>query len=114
RFRGELGGLSPTPPGALPMALAREPLAAGGVYLWVRHPLNTAAVVWIWAQRIYTLYKMTFAACQTANILIANRWEERDLIARYGPAYERYREIVPAFFSGVSGLGARAEMLRGD
>ncbi len=112
RLRGELREIPPTPPGALPLAHGREPLAAAGVYLWVRHPLNTAAFVWIWAQGIYTLYNLTFAACLTAYILIANRWEERDLISRYGPAYERYREIVPAFSSGVSALGARAEMLR--
>lgn len=110
--KGDLKGTHPTPLDEAPMTHLREPLACRGVYLWVRHPLNTAAFVWIWPQGDYTLYNVVFAACLTAYILIANRFEENDLIVRYGPAYEKYRQIVPAFFSGFSGLQRRAENLR--
>ncbi len=94
------------------MTHRQEPFACRGVYLWVRHPLNTAAFVWIWTQGDYTLYNIVFAACLTAYILIANRFEGNDLIACYGPAYERYRRVVPAFFSGFSGLQSSAEKLQ--
>ncbi len=115
--KGDLGGnpltpLALTPLDEAPMTHRQEPFACRGIYLWVRHPLNTAAFVWIWTQENYTLYNIVFAACLTAYILIANRFEENDLIARYGPAYERYRRIVPAFFSGFSGLQGRAEKLQ--
>ncbi len=111
-WRGELEGKSSTPPDGMPMAHQHEPLACRGVYLWVRHPLNTAAFVWIWPQQDYTLYNVVFAACLTIYILIANRFEENDLIARYGTSYERYRQNVPAFFSGFSCLQRRAEKLK--
>ncbi len=110
--KGDLRENLLTPSEEAPMTNLREPLACRGVYLWVRHPLNTAAFVWIWPQGEYTLYNVVFAACLTAYILIANRFEENDLIARYGPAYEKYRQIVPAFFGGFSGLQHRAEKLQ--
>ena len=100
-----------TPPGSPAPVQAPEPLACRGVYLWVRHPLNTATFIWIWAQPAYSLYSVLFAALLTGYILIANTFEERDLLRRYGPPYARYREIVPAFFSGVGGLRERAERL---
>ena len=110
--RGDLGENPPTPLDEAPMTSEREPLACRGVYLWVRHPFNTAAFIWIWPQADYTLYNVVFAACLTAYILIANRFEENDLIARYGSAYERYAGVVPAFFSGFFGLQRRAEKLQ--
>ena len=110
---GALRGAAPTAEDAPPMAHALEPLAHRGVYLWVRHPLNTAAFVWIWAQPDYTLYNLAFAASLTAYILISNRFEERDLIRRYGAPYLRYREVVPAFFSLPWGMGARKRLLGG-
>ncbi len=110
---GALRGAAPTAEGAPPMAHALEPLAHRGVYLWVRHPLNTAAFVWIWAQPDYTLHNLAFAASLTAYIFIANRFEERDLIRRYGPSYLRYRKAVPAFFSLPWGMEARRRLLEG-
>ncbi len=110
-WRGELDGNSYTPPNDAPITHQKEPLACQGIYLWVRHPLNTAAFVWIWPQQNYSFHNVAFAACLTAYILIANRFEENDLIARYGPAYERYRRVVPPFFSGFSDLQSRAERL---
>lgn len=109
---GEFKNLPPNEPEIFPLAQRIEPLATGGLYLWVRHPLNTAAFVWIWAQHTYTLYSIVFAACLTIYILIGNRYEERDLIERYGSSYERYRETVPAFIGGISGIAGRAEILR--
>lgn len=109
--RGEMKDRSPAPPGSPPPVQALEPLACRGVYLWVRHPLNTATFIWIWAQPAYSLYDVLFAAMLTAYILIANAFEERDLLQRYGPAYAHYREIVPAFFGGVRGLRGRRERI---
>lgn len=112
-LRCDLEGMKPTQPDKLPMAHENEPLATTGVYLWVRHPLNTAAFVWIWVQPAYSLYNLTFAACLTTYIIIGNRFEERDLFCRYGSEYEQYCTVVPPFFSGLSGLRRRNEKLKG-
>jgi hypothetical protein len=109
--RGELKGRSPAPPGSPVPVQAPEPLACGGVYLWVRHPLNTATIIWIWAQPAYSLFDVLFSSMLTAYILVANPFEERDLLRRYGPAYARYRESVPAFFGGVRGFRGRRERI---
>jgi len=102
----------PAAPPGLPAAVqAPEPLACGGPYLWVRHPLNTATLIWIWAQPAYSLYNVLFAALLTGYIFIAHTFEERDLLRRYGSAYARYQEIVPAFFGRVGGLRERRERL---
>ncbi|MBT4430010.1 MAG: isoprenylcysteine carboxylmethyltransferase family protein [Nitrospinaceae bacterium] len=109
---GETKNLAPTEPEDFPLVQQVEPLAMGGLYLWVRHPLNTAAFLWIWAQQTYTFHSVTFAACLTIYILIGNRFEERDLIKRYGASYERYRETVPSFIGGIFGISGRAKKLR--
>jgi hypothetical protein len=111
-LRGELKSLPGTPAEQTPMAHRDGPLSVGGIFAWVRHPLNTAAIMWIWFQPAYTLHNTFFAVCLTTYILIGNRYEERDLVARYGPAYERYAEVVPAFFGGVSDIHRRKEKLR--
>jgi hypothetical protein len=38
----------------------------------------------------------------TAYILVAIRWEEKDLIASHGEEYIRYRESVPMFMPNGS------------
>jgi hypothetical protein len=58
--RGELDRLPVTSPGDFPMTQAPNLVACGGAYLWVRHPLNTGAILWIWAQPAYTLYNPDF------------------------------------------------------
>ncbi|MDA0999351.1 MAG: hypothetical protein O2807_02375 [bacterium] len=78
-----------------------------GVYLWVRHPLNTATFMWVWAQPDYTLFHILFAACVTGYILIGNHFEERDLIKQFGRIYQNYQLIVPPFWGPFWGLKQR-------
>ena len=42
-----------------------------------------------------TVAHLLFAAATTAYILMAIRWEERDLTTFHGEEYARYRESVP-------------------
>ncbi len=109
--RGELDRLPVTSPGDFPMTQAPDPVACGGTYLWVRHPLNTGAILWIWAQPAYTLYNTVFALGLTLYVAVGIILEERDLIHRYGASYARYQAVVPAFIGGFSGLRARKKVL---
>jgi methanethiol S-methyltransferase len=66
-----------------------------GLYRYVRHPLYVGWLLTFWATPTMTAAHLVFAIATTAYILIAIRWEERDLIGAHGPAYETYRAKVP-------------------
>lgn len=63
-------------------------------YRIVRHPLYVGWLLTFWATPTMTLAHLVFALGATAYILIAIRYEERDLVAAH-PEYEDYRRSVP-------------------
>ena len=66
-----------------------------GPYGLVRHPLYIGWLLTFWSAPTMTAAHLLFAAGTTAYILLAIRWEERDLLAAYGRAYAEYRRSVP-------------------
>ena len=77
---------------------AAEPvseLQTGGLYAVVRHPLMTGLVLAFWATPTMTAGHLLFALANTAYILVALQFEERDLIAEFGATYQDYRRRVP-------------------
>jgi protein-S-isoprenylcysteine O-methyltransferase Ste14 len=75
-------------------------LITGGVYAHIRHPRYTVLMVGSLGNFLLTGYELLLAAfcVTTAATLVMARLEERELVAHFGPAYQRYRERVPAFF----------------
>ena len=65
-----------------------------GLYRFVRHPLYVGWLMVFWSAPVMTAAHLFFALATTAYILIAIRFEERDLV-RMHHEYAEYRQRVP-------------------
>jgi protein-S-isoprenylcysteine O-methyltransferase Ste14 len=74
------------------------------LYKLVRHPLYIGWLMIFWAAPTMTLAHLIFAIVTTGYILIAIRWEERDLEAAFGDVYADYKSRTPMI---VPRLGRR-------
>lgn len=63
-------------------------------YKLVRHPLYSGFILAFWATPVMTLGHLIFAAGMTVYMLVAIRYEERDLVNLFGQDYEAYRGKV--------------------
>ncbi len=64
-------------------------------YKFVRHPLYVGWIMAFWGTPQMTVGHLLLAVGMTAYILIAIRYEERDLVQILGDDYAQYREKVP-------------------
>lgn len=64
-------------------------------YKFVRHPLYVGWFLTFWGTPTMTLGHLVFAIGMSAYILIAIRYEERDLVKFLGEDYAKYQERVP-------------------
>jgi methanethiol S-methyltransferase len=65
------------------------------LYKVVRHPLYIGWLMIFWAAPVMTAAHLLFALATTAYILIAIRFEERDLVSAFGNTYVDYRARTP-------------------
>jgi protein-S-isoprenylcysteine O-methyltransferase Ste14 len=66
-----------------------------GPYKVIRHPLYVGWLIAFWATPTMTTAHLVFAVGMTLYILVAIRFEERDLVTYHGKAYADYRRTVP-------------------
>ncbi|MEP7129930.1 MAG: methanethiol S-methyltransferase [Sphingomicrobium sp.] len=75
----------------------RQPL----LYKWVRHPLYLGFFLAFWVTPEMTVGHLLLAIGMSVYMLIAIRYEERDLVRLFGRDYELYREragmLLPRF-----------------
>ena len=72
------------------------------VYRLVRHPLYVGWLLAFWATPVMTVGHLLFAAGMSVYILIAVRYEERDLVAHLGADYVAYQRRVPRFIPRIA------------
>ena len=85
----------------LPQALlGRDPeeaeaLTVRGPYRWMRHPMYTASLLFLWFSPLMTRNSLAFVAGATLYFLIGGYFEERKLLAQFGEPYAAYRRRTP-------------------
>ena len=78
-----------------------------GPYKVVRHPLYVGWFIAFCATPTMTIAHLVFAVGMTLYILVAIRFEERDLVEYHGEAYAEYRRTVPMFIPLPRGRGGK-------
>lgn len=78
------------------------------MYAYVRHPLYVGWIMAFWATPTMTVAHLLFAVLLTVYILIAVRFEERNLMEFHGLAYETYQRNVPMFVPRIGSGKAEA------
>jgi protein-S-isoprenylcysteine O-methyltransferase Ste14 len=66
-----------------------------GLYRYVRHPLYTAGLVFIWLTPVMTLNLLALNVGLSAYIIMGAKFEERKLRREFGQAYAEYQAKVP-------------------
>ena len=74
-------------------------------YRLVRHPLYSGFLLAFWVTPVMTFGHILFAAGMSVYVLIAIRYEERDLVALFGTEYADYQSSTGML---VPGIGRRA------
>jgi protein-S-isoprenylcysteine O-methyltransferase Ste14 len=68
-------------------------LKIGLLYRWLRHPMYVGVLLGVWATPRMTFGHLLLALSLTAYVLIAMRYEERDLLHRFGRRYAEWRGV---------------------
>jgi len=74
-------------------------LAVSGPYAHVRNPLYLGAIVALigWTLLLRSVVLAIATGLMVIHFAFVARWEERELLSRFGEAYEAYRRVTPRF-----------------
>jgi protein-S-isoprenylcysteine O-methyltransferase Ste14 len=72
-----------------------SPLSVSGFYAWVRHPLYSFSLLFLWLTPAMNTNLLIAYLVFTLYFYVGSIFEERRLLAEFGPAYQTYRQRVP-------------------
>jgi len=78
-----------------PVEARQGRLVTGGLYRYVRHPLYTAGLAFIWLMPLMTVNVLAINLALTIYILVGALFEERKLRREFGQAYVEYAAATP-------------------
>jgi protein-S-isoprenylcysteine O-methyltransferase Ste14 len=76
-------------------------LVVTGLYRWVRHPLYTAGLVFVWLMPRMSWNLLALNLGLTIYIFLGAILEERKLLVEYGADYAEYRRKTPMLVPGL-------------
>jgi protein-S-isoprenylcysteine O-methyltransferase Ste14 len=91
-----------------PLETAAPRLVITGLYRFVRHPLYTAGLAFIWATPVMNTNLLAFYAGLTAYIGLGTLHEEYRLRREFGEAYREYQRRTPMLIPFLFGSVRRA------
>lgn len=72
-------------------------LVTSGLYAWVRHPLYSAGLVFLWLTPQMTVNRLAVWSILSAYLFIGAWFEERKLRRDFGESYAQYQSQTPMF-----------------
>jgi protein-S-isoprenylcysteine O-methyltransferase Ste14 len=79
-------------------------MVTGGLYRWVRHPLYTAGLAFIWLVPVMTVNLLVLNLGLTIYLVVGAIFEEHKLVREFGDAYLAYQQDVPMLVPLVNGF----------
>lgn len=76
-------------------------LATRGLYRWIRHPLYTAGLLFIWLTPVMSQNTLVVVIAATLYIIVGALFEERKLAREFGAAYTEYKAVTPMLIPGL-------------
>ena len=80
-------------------------LITHGLYRWVRHPLYTAGLLFIWLTPSVSQNSIVVFIAATIYIIVGAIFEERKLEREFGTAYAEYKAVTPMLIPGLKSSG---------
>jgi len=85
----------------IPTATSEPQMVTSGLYRWVRHPLYTAGLAFIWLTPVMTVNLLLLNLGLTIYLVVGAIYEERKLVRDFGEEYINYQERVPMLIPRV-------------
>jgi methanethiol S-methyltransferase len=76
-------------------------LVTGGLYRYMRHPLYSAGLLFLWLTPSMSVNSLTLYIASSFYIVIGAYFEERKLLREFGPAYAEYKKKTAMIIPGV-------------
>jgi protein-S-isoprenylcysteine O-methyltransferase Ste14 len=86
-----------------PLEARQGQLVTGGIYRYVRHPLYSAGLLFIWLMPLMTRNVLAINLAFTVYVIAGAILEERKLRRQFGQAYEQYSARTPMFIPFLKG-----------